>query len=200
MAIGCPDCLHRSWKGSAALLPSRKWCNPHRGQCSTTSSQESVAVTVVSAFPPDRKSQNGDWLSHSAIVLVGLCCPTASPANGAHRTEAALLSAKHKGVCCSMLKLLSGQIANLKMAIGCPGCLHCSWKGSATLMPPKQMVHSAPRPMLHDKPQESVAVMVVTAFLPGRQTQNGDWLSRLCSCTGRALPPYSLSNQRCTLP
>ena len=49
------------------------------------------------------------------------------------------------------LKLHSGRIANLKMAIGCPDCLHRSWKGSAALMPPKQMVHCAPTPMRNNK-------------------------------------------------
>jgi hypothetical protein len=64
------------------------------------------------------------------------------------------------------LKLHSGRIANLKMSIGCPDCLHCFWKGSAALMPPKQMVHCAPRPIGTTNSQEFVAVTVATAFLP----------------------------------
>jgi hypothetical protein len=90
------------------------------------------------------------------------------------------------GICCSKLKLHSARIANLKMAIGCPACLHCSWKGSASLMPPKRMVHSAPRPMLHNRPQESKQ---------GSSAQVG---SAAQQPPGRALPPWLALPPNCT--
>ena len=91
--------------------------------------QESVAVTVVTAFLPGRQTQNGDSCQDSALVQAGLCRPTAPQTKGAHCPEAALLhvtptSSKNL---LQHVKLPSSRIANLKTAIGCLDSLLWYW-------------------------------------------------------------------------